>query len=821
LRSIGAALGRTVEVSSVHLRFLPRPGLDLENLVIHDDPAFGAEPLLRAPDVTAWLQMTALLRGHIQIATLSFSDASLNLTRNAAGQWNFEDLLQRTSSITVAPTASHERASRPHFPYIEASGTRINFKAETEKTHFALTDAKFALWQESDNTWGMRLRAKPIRTDSNLTDTGILNVSGIWQRSAVLHETPVQFSFEWKQAQIGQISKLFSGNDKGWRGDSDISGEVAGTLTNLKITADGSVDYFGRQDVSGGKNLRLAAHCSTEYNLVGKTLSNLECIAPSGNGTLELKGCASTGSGSGLPFSNYDLRILATGVPAQSVLELVRHTNSRATGDLIADGRADASLEITRKDPQPLRLQGSGELREVRLRSASAGPEIAVGTVPFSVVYGASEVGLRSHGNGGQRTRTGGKIAATSETRASTEQPRLEIGPFNLALGRVKPLQVHASLSMSGYEASFRGDAGIKRLLQSARILGIPAPPVNADGGATLDLGIAETWSGDRPKLLGTAQLHSVQAQVRGINGPISIANASLILNNDEVRVLNLSASAAETTWHGSMRIPRPCATPTDCQFQFNLHAAELSASALNRYFNPALQKKSWYKFLSFNQDQPRYLLRAVASGKIGIDRLHLGNTTCSNFTSDLRLNEGRVTLSGVSGEVLEGAISGNWEANFNAKPPEYNGTGNLDGISLGEVSELMHDGWIDGTGHAQYEFTAAGGKLRDLLDSADLSAQFSVWDGIFPHVVLTNQSGPLRAHSFSGGIRMHEGELLFHDAKLDTAHGVYNLSGTASLAGELNLKMANEGAPGFLVSGTIIETRVSANPTTAASLKP
>jgi hypothetical protein len=358
-------------------------------------------------------------------------------------------------------------------------------------------------------------------------------------------------------------------------------------------------------------------------------------------------------------------------------------------------------------------------------------------------------------------------------------------------------------------------------LLQSARILGIPAPPVNADGGSTVDLSIAGTWSGDRPKLLGTAQLHSVLAQVRGINGPISIANANLILNDDEVRVLNLSASAAETTWHGSMRIPRPCATPPDCQFQFNLHAAELSASALNKYFNPALQKKSWYKFLSFNQDQPRYLLRAVASGKIGIDKLLLGNTTCSHFTGDLRLNEGRVTLSGVGGEVLEGAFSGNWEADFNAKPPEYKGTGNLDGISLGDVSELMHDGWIDGTGETQYEFTAAGSNLRDLLDSADLSARFSISDGIFPHVVLTSESGPLRAHSFSGGVRVHEGELLFQDAKLDTAHGVYIVSGTASLAGELNLKMATEGTPGFMVSGTVIETRVSTNPTTAASLKP
>jgi hypothetical protein len=380
---------------------------------------------------------------------------------------------------------------------------------------------------------------------------------------------------------------------------------------------------------------------------------------------------------------------------------------------------------------------------------------------------------------------------------------------------------VYASISMSGYDASFRGDAGVRRLLQSAGLIGISAPPVNADGGVTVDLGIAGTWNADRPKVLGTAQLHSVQAQVRGVNAPLRIANASIILNQDELRVLNLNAAVADTTWHGSLRIQRPCAAPPDCHFQFSLHTAELSAGALNAYFNPALQNRSWYRFLSFNGNQPRYLLRAVADGKIAVDKLQLGNTTCSHFTADLRLDQGRISFSDLSGEILEGTVSGDWEANFNVNPPRYRGSGALDGISLGEVSALMRDGWIDGTGEAQYEFTAAGGNLRDLVNSADLGADFSVSDGIFPHVVLTSQSGPLRASRFSGSVRMHEGELLFHDAKLDTAHGVYTLSGTASLTGDLNLKVATEGTSGFLVSGTVVETRVSTNPTTAASLKP
>jgi len=36
--SIGNALGRRVALDNVRLRLLPRPGFDLEGLVIYDDP---------------------------------------------------------------------------------------------------------------------------------------------------------------------------------------------------------------------------------------------------------------------------------------------------------------------------------------------------------------------------------------------------------------------------------------------------------------------------------------------------------------------------------------------------------------------------------------------------------------------------------------------------------------------------------------------------------------------------------------------------------------------------------------------------------------
>ena len=66
VHSISLALGRSVEIEHVSLRLLPQPGFDLDNFVVHDDPAFSAEPMLRSQEVTAALRLTSLLRGRLE-----------------------------------------------------------------------------------------------------------------------------------------------------------------------------------------------------------------------------------------------------------------------------------------------------------------------------------------------------------------------------------------------------------------------------------------------------------------------------------------------------------------------------------------------------------------------------------------------------------------------------------------------------------------------------------------------------------------------------------------------------------------------------------
>ena len=798
--SLSMELGRRVEIAAVHIRFLPRPGLELENLKIDDNPEFGAEPFLRSSDVAAWLRVISLLRGRIEISSLSLSDASLNLGRNSQGKWNFEELVERASKSSTAPTTAGKREPRRKFPYIEAGAARINFKNGVEKTHFALTNADFSLWQETENQWGMRMRASPIRTDANLTDTGIISIDGIWQRSSLLYDTPIQFSLEWKQAQIGQLSRLVFGSDQNWRGSVTLSSTFTGTLRNLKITSETSIDQFRRQEMPAGSDFNLAAQCAANYNSDQQALTNLDCTTPSGSGTLELKGSAA-----GIPVSSYALTLLAKDVPVQSALELIRHVNQTVPRDLSSTGSIDLAFSLKRSDSSVVpQLEGQGEARQLRLRS-KGGTEVALGRVPFAL---ATPV-LPSH--------------ASQVISALPTFIKLEIGPITAPMGRPNPIQAQLSLSRSGYKASIHGEAALKRLLQTAQMLGVPTPQVAAEGTSTIDLNLTGAWDLAPPALSGAAQLRFVHAQVRGLNSPLHIRRADLVIDADTVRVKDLEALAGETSWHGSLLIPRPCAVPESCRFQFHLHSPQMSAAALNRLFNPLAAKRPWYRILGLDSASNSFFLKTTATGSIAIDKLILGNAVCTRFSSDVDLEKGKVSLTNVHGNLLGGETVASWRADFSARPPAYSGTGGFDRVSLSSIAGLMHSEWIDGSGSANYRFRTAGWNIHELLNVADLNANFSMKDGVFPHVVLADGGEPLRASVFSGRLALQQGEFSLDDTELITADGVFNLSGTASLGGDLDLKMTGENSTGYNVSGTLDQTRVSpiTNPPTQAALKP
>ena len=68
-QSISESLGRPVHLDHVTVNLLPVPGFTLERFVVSEDPAFGAEPTIRAESVRATLRVSTLWRRRIEIGT--------------------------------------------------------------------------------------------------------------------------------------------------------------------------------------------------------------------------------------------------------------------------------------------------------------------------------------------------------------------------------------------------------------------------------------------------------------------------------------------------------------------------------------------------------------------------------------------------------------------------------------------------------------------------------------------------------------------------------------------------------------------------------
>ncbi len=212
----------------------------------------------------------------------------MSATAPAFGTWKI--FWSERIRAHVAPTSKDKAEVRPGFPYIEATLARINFKMGQEKKPYTLTDADFSVWQDSENAWGMRLKAQPVRTDFNLSDTGTVRIQGSWQRAASLRDTPLQFALQWDRSQLGQATTLLYGNDQGWRGTITLSVALTGTAADLAVRASASVDDFRRYDLDGGGPLRLAAQCSAHYAALDQALSALSCLAPVAGGFIALDG---------------------------------------------------------------------------------------------------------------------------------------------------------------------------------------------------------------------------------------------------------------------------------------------------------------------------------------------------------------------------------------------------------------------------------------------------------------------------------------------------------------------------------------------------
>jgi len=733
VQAISNSLGRPVHLSKVELRLLPRPGFVITDLTVEEDPSYGAEPVLHANEVTAGIRLFSLWRGRLEISRISVNEASLNLVRAAQGRWNLDTLFRTAAQSRPDGT----QAKSVPLPYLEANNSRINIKNGVEKLPYSLVNADLSFWEENPGEWRVRLKGQPARTDVNLDlgDTGIVQLEGRMRRAPELRLMPVHVELEWREAQLGQLSRLMLGSDPGWRGDLTAEMKLDGTADSAQVTTRLSATGVHRAEFAPAVPLDFDANCGFVYHYSARAIEELACNSPLGDGRLLLEGNLPNG---GEPSVVLELQR----IPAQAILDAVRTVRNEVGAGLEAGGTLSGKLTYD-STAQPQTVQPSNKpVRHVR-KAAGKQPPLVAGPLSGSITLD----GLRL---------AGGSLAQPIQIQKAMLEPvstadgngQALSGTATIPAGATGPLAFTVRLTLAGYQVSLKGTGTPARLRQIAQAAGLKeAGALNAIAGdaVTLNLMIAGPWlpapevllvesagTGAAPapigfgmpavaspvpdRLVGTVTLQNANWKTDELATAVQIPQATLHLNGGASIWDPVAFSYGPLKGTARVVIPecdpeRICVPTLSVDFP-ELNSADLQAALLGTEKAGTLLSTVIARLTpSPDHKWPEF------QGMLKAASLELGPVTLQSVTADAKVSSNGAELTSMDADLLGGHIHVTGKIESGEKPA-YSLEGQFQQVNPAELCRLMEfkcagkgldgDGKIELAGYSKNELASS-----------------------------------------------------------------------------------------------------------------
>lgn len=791
--SLSRSLGQQVSMQDVRLRLLPLPGFTFRRLRISDDGEFGAEPILQTAEdngqrSTATLRLSSLWRGRLEIASISLTQASLNLVRAPDGHWNLEPLINRAAQVPSAPTSEKKPEARARFPYIELTESRINFKMGTEKKPFTLSDSEFALWLAAENRWNVRLKGIPLRTDESISDTGVISLSGSFDRAADFLQTPFHFGVNWERPEIDAITRIARGHDPGWRGMVDLNAELKGTPVDFSARVNGAVDELRRYDIARPYALNLRFSCDQRFRAEADypTAANrleFKCKLPLESGLL-------TAEGEVEPLGrspDFSVRLFASEVPVSILVRAMLHAKSTLPDDLSGEGLVSGDWSIDRTAATPVRWKGAitaanAVLRSQVLRRPLIFPE-------------ALQIRFESP-----------QLTAVAAHKVDAIRPtsRAVITPFTLDLGGA--LQVSAVVDPDGYRMELRGPVDWQRLLQAGRAIGLRPPQTDLKGSGVLNAQYLGSWQRfEPPTVSGEAQIRTATLSVRGFSEPLHATGGTLRFDGSKFQIDQLDATFPRSglAFSVSLTGTRQCRQHVICDVDFSLRTADLRETSVQQL----LSIPSGISIPFFNSGQQfeaKWLLEIASSGTISAQHLRIHRFQARNMSAQLQLAAGKVLVHHWSADVFEGKHEGEWAFDFSGSQPKITGTGFIQRARMEAVNAALDDQIGRGTLDLQYRLVMQGRTVDELASSAAGSGLFAWKNGVIDSVhSATTDTPALSFSSWSGHFSVEKRNVRLDTTKMSSPTGVRQVTGEISFNREWNLRFVRADGSGFVTTGS------------------
>jgi len=772
---IAQSLGRPVRLSSVEVRLLPWPGFVLTDLSVAEDPAYGAEPVLHATKVTASLRLLALWRGKLEIDKISVDEASLNLVRAGPGQWNLDPIFRTAAAQTgvriggsgASANGSGDGGPRgaQRLPSLEATNSRINFKNGAEKLPFSLLNADISLWQASPGEWRIRLRGQPARTDVSLyqEETGVVRMEASVRAAPALREMPVHVDLNWREARLGQLARLITGSDPGWRGDLTGDLHIDGTADAAQIAMRLRASGVHRAEFAPAAPMDFDANCAFVYHYTRRMLENLACDSPLGDGRMRLRG-ERLGLDTPPQFT-----VEMDRIPVAAGLDALRTLRSGFDPDLQASGTVSGKIVYaagTGSAEQPAKPATNPAKKPAKSPhglKADAEP-----TGPFAGSLTVADLVLT--GGGLNRPVQASKV--TLEPSAAPHASALALtGTVAIPAGGDTPLVFTLRFSLAGYQVGVRGQASFARARELAHAAGIPqsrALSALAGDPIAVDLIAAGPWIPEEVPLAGNTGSASASAVAQelpapspapslsadvipstdSLTGTVTLRNANwkadFLANHVQIAEATLHLDGANLRWdpvafsygpvkgNVSLSVPLDCPSelpePQPCPVQFQMQFGDVDAGLLESALLGAQEKTTMLSDLINRLHPATSPPWPALEGTVQADSLTLGPITLQGVSASLRVLPTGVEITNLDAGLFGGSIH---LAGSLLKPasdqekPAYSFEGDfqdLDGPSIGALLGLR---WAGAPLNGNGKIELAGYTGDDLAASAHGAMHF------------------------------------------------------------------------------------------------
>ncbi|HUY82000.1 MAG TPA: AsmA family protein [Acidobacteriaceae bacterium] len=721
--SLSRSLSHTVDIGSINLTLFPFPGLEIHNLTVDENPAFGAEPLLIAPTVTVYPRLSTLWTLRLEIGRIDLDNASVNLVRDSAGQWNFSSLLIQASRARAAPTAQRRPSSTLRFPYVDFSSARINFKQGFDKKPFSLFNTDASLWLADSNHWRIRLKAQPVRTDLDLDleDTGTLRVDGSLTRAPTFEQLPLNLQVAWTGAQLGQVSRLLFGFDSGWRGDLRLEADITGDMANLKIHPRLHVISAHRLEFTPINQLNIDAFCEAMYHHPTRSLDHLVCLLPTGSGHLLL-----TGSVPDLNHPQPHLNLEINHTPTSFLIDLLGMLRRTLPTDLRASGILNGNFTWAPPAGPPHSNPPAGpNVFTGHAVASNVSIQLANVNQPFvfpSLTFATPNWTPPSTHKGSSSRHTRRQVPRVSPLKRGITMPPgniLLLLPANFSAGAPTPMQVSAQLSRSGFSLHFTGESSLARF-QPATGDFAQLHPLHAlapQGAAETDLTLSGPWllpitfeSGpeSQSRLTGFVRLQHAQLAPQWLREPIHIASATVQFNGRTTTRPGHPATPGTITWanatisvngitaKGSASYPAYCGKPSGCATEVNLDFPSLDAAALQTTIFGPHPGAFLQSLLSQVESAPPSWPPIV--GTIHAGAFTIGALRLTNARAAITLQSRKLDISSLDASTLGGSAHVTGSIKSSSSGPAYTLNLTWTGVKLTKAAALFHEKWGAGT---------------------------------------------------------------------------------------------------------------------------